>query len=63
MDYILASDNLRNIASNIKVEIGPHVEINSDHDYPQLDMYFEKNRKSRDERRKHYRFPDYLLIN
>ena len=26
-------------------------------------MYFGKNRKSRDNRRKQYRFPDYLLIN
>ena len=26
-------------------------------------MYFRTNRKSRSERRKHFRFPDYLLMN
>ena len=40
--YILVSDNLVNKASNIKVEIRPHTDINSDHDYMQFDMYFGK---------------------
>ena len=49
MRNILITDNLVNRASCLKLEIGPKVDINSDHDYLQLDMYFGKKRKSRNE--------------
>ena len=61
--YLLASENAINRTYGMKIEIGPHVEINSDHDYLQLDMFFGEYRESRDDRRKHYRYPDYLLLN
>ena len=38
IDYIVASNNLLNKASNIKVEIRPQAGINSDHDYLKLDI-------------------------
>ena len=61
IDYVLASENTINKTFSIKIEIGPHVKINSDRDYLQLDMLFGQNRKSREDRRKHFRFADYLL--
>ena len=45
---------------SLKVDIGPMIDINSDHDCLQLDMYFDRNRKSRNERRTHFRIQDYL---
>ena len=63
IDYFLISERMLNKLSEMKLQIGPHIEINSDHDYLKLELFFAKNRKSRDERRKHYRCPDYLLLN
>ena len=47
----------------MKIGIRPHLEVNSDHDNFILELFFGKNRKSGDEIRKQFRFPDYLLLN
>ena len=63
IDYFLIYEEMLNKSSEMKLEIGQNIEINSDHDYLKLELFFGKNRKSRDERRKHFRFSDNLLLN
>ena len=60
-DYLLVSENLVGKAAALKFKIGPKIGINSDNDYLILNLYLNKLRKSRTERREFFRFPDYLL--
>ena len=45
------------------VKTGPKADINSDHEYLDMGIYSSKYRKSRNDRRKYFKFPDYLLNN
>ena len=63
IDYILISSRLIDEASALSFDIGPKSDINSDHEYLSFNIYFSKKRKSRNERREYFRFPDYLLAN
>ena len=63
INYILITSRLINEASVLSFDILPRSDINLDHEYLSLNLYFSKKRKLRDERREYFRFPDYLLAN
>ena len=63
IDYILISSRLIDKAAALSFDIWPRSDINLDHEYLSLNLYFNKKRKSTNQRRKYFRFPYYLLAN
>ena len=45
------------------MKTGPKADINSDHQYLEIGIYSSKYRRSRNDMRKYFKFPDYLLNN
>ena len=56
--YLLISEKIAIEAEQIKVKVVPSVDITSNHDYLELNLYRSKTNKSRDERRKFGRYPE-----
>ena len=63
IDYFFISNILINKCKELCIETGPKSDINSDHEYLEMNIYLSNKTKSRNERRKNYRFPDYLMNN
>ena len=63
IDYILISKNLESCSNKLEVKILPRVLVKSDHDMLKMVILYEQIKRSKNERRKYFRFPDHLIKN
>ena len=63
IDFFFVSNSIINACEKVIVNSGPKSDINSDHEYVEMGIYTAKQRRSRTDRRKNYKFPDYLMNN
>ena len=63
IDYILISKHLEAHSKKLEVKILPRALIKSDHDMLKMTIVHEQVKRSKNERRKYFRFPDHLIEN